>query len=307
MIGNILVFHGENEYEIENNIKKNQLDYEIKEIDDSTDFIDLINLLNTPALFNDLSLYVMRNENVLNDDKNLSLLEEYLNNPSPFARAIIAVNKKVDSRKKAVKFFKSKGLLFEFSFKKGRELQKWIKEYIWSKGYAVDDEGMEYLIEVVGDKQDMLKSEIDKVTLFDPMDKKISIDILKVILSNNVQSNIFNLLDSIFRDKDKMIASLDNLIKSKESVPLIIFMLIKELRTLARAKWFLKEKYSEDKIISLLEVHPFYGKKKISLAKKITFADLFKYLKNFYSLEEKVKSGKGESTLFLKSTLLGIK
>ena len=34
MIENILVFYGENEYEIENNIKKNQLDYEIKEIED---------------------------------------------------------------------------------------------------------------------------------------------------------------------------------------------------------------------------------------------------------------------------------
>ena len=105
MIENILVFYGENEYEIENNIKKNQFDYEIKEIGDSADFADLINLLNTPALFNNLSLYVIRSENILNDNKNLPLLEKYLNNPSNFARAIIAVNKKIDSRKKTVRFF----------------------------------------------------------------------------------------------------------------------------------------------------------------------------------------------------------
>lgn len=114
---NILVFHGENEYEIENSIKKHKSDCEIIEITENIDFADLINLLNTQGLFNTSNLYIIRNESIFNDDKNLKYLDEYLKNPSPFSKSIIAINKKIDYRKKTVKFFKNKGTIYEYPFK----------------------------------------------------------------------------------------------------------------------------------------------------------------------------------------------
>lgn len=303
----IVIFYGENEFEIENSINKRREGFEIIEIEEGIDFADLVNCLNTPALFSGNSLYIIRNESIFKDDEHLDVLTEYLSNPSPFSKCIIAINKKIDTRKKAVKYFKEKGLLFEYGYKKGRMLEKWIKEYIWSKGYSIDNLAITYLIEVVGDKQDMLKSEIEKIFLYEPDNKKIEIELLRKILSNNVESNIFNLTGSLFKDNDKALRSLDNLIMLKEPIPLIIFMLIRELRILIRCKWLLKEKFREDKIMSTLGIHPYYGKEKLKLVRKITFSDLFKYLKSLYDLEVKIKSGKGDSVILLKATLLGIK
>ena len=307
MLHDLFVLGGENKYEIDDKIKKAKEQYDIKEINEPIDFADLINLLNTPVLFESQSLYIIRHENILNDDEHFDLLEKYLSSPSPFAKGIIAINKKIDSRKKVVKFFKEKGLFLEYGYKKGRELQKWVKEYIWSHGFKIEDQGVDYLIEVVGDNQEMLKSEIEKLFLFEPEGNRIDIELLKAILTDNAQSNIFNLLDSLFSNQDKMLQSLENLIKLKEPVSKIIFMLIREIKTILRAKWLVKEKYNDDKIINLLELHHFYGKKKIVLAKKIPFEDLICYLKRLYEVEVKLKSGKGDGIILLKSTLLKMK
>lgn len=86
MLHDLFVLGGENKYEIDDKIKKAKEQYDIKEINEPIDFADLINLLNTPVLFESQSLYIIRHENILNDDEHFDLLEKYLSSPSPLLR-----------------------------------------------------------------------------------------------------------------------------------------------------------------------------------------------------------------------------
>lgn len=304
----IVVYYGENEYELNKSIGDLAVEtgYSIKEINDGLDFLDLINILNTPALFEGNLIYKITNDIILNDDSNLEVLKEYINNPSPFSKGLI-ITKKIDLRKKTSKFFKENNLLLEFPLRKGASLRKWVKEHFWNHGYNISDDAVAYLLEVVGENQVMIENELNKLFIYEPDHKNISIRDLDILITNNVQSNIFNLLDNMFTDHGKMLKALENLFKLKEPEIKIIFMIIRDLRIILRIKWFLKEKYRDDKIASLLQIHPYVAEKKIELSRKLTFEDVFKYLKLFYEVEEKIKSGNGEGKMLLRSTLLSMK
>ncbi len=304
----IMIYFGENEYELNKSIEnlRKKTDSRIIEVNDGLDFQDLIDILNTPALFEGNLIYKITNENILNDDKNIDVLKEYINNPSPFSKGVI-IAKKIDFRKKAPKYFKEKKLLLEFSIKKGYELRKWIKEYLWHHGYNIADDAVAYIIEIVGENQIMIENEMNKIFIYEPDNKNIEIKDLEDFITNSFQSNIFNLLDNIFNERSKMLTALENLFKLKQPVSLIIYMIIRELRLILHMKWYLKEKYREEKIASLLKMNVYFAKKKIGISRKLTFAEVFKYLQLFYDLEEKIKSGEGEGKSLLKSTLLSIK
>lgn len=304
----IVVYYGENEYELNKSISDLAIEtgYSLKEINDGLDFLDLINILNTPALFEGNLIYKITNDAILNDDINLEVLKEYINNPSPFSKGLI-ITKKIDLRKKTSKFFKDNNLLLEFPLRKGANLRKWVKEHFWNNGYNISDDAVAYLLEVVGENQVMIENELNKLFIYEPDHKNITIKDLDILITNNVQSNIFNLLDNMFSDHGKMLKALENLFKLKEPEIKIIFMIIRDLRIIIRIKWFLKEKYRDDKIASLLQIHPYVAEKKIELSKKLTFEEVFKYLKLFFEVEEKIKSGNGEGKMLLRSTLLSMK
>lgn len=304
----IVIYYGENEYELNKSISELAIEtgYSLKEINDGLDFLDLINILNTPALFEGNLIYKITNDAILNDDINLEVLKEYINNPSPFSKGLI-ITKKIDLRKKTSKFFKDNNLLLEFPLRKGASLRKWVKEHFWNHGYNISDDAVAYLLEVVGENQVMIENELNKLFIYEPDHKNITIKDLDILITNNVQSNIFNLLDNMFSDHGKMLKALENLFKLKEPEIKIIFMIIRDLRIIIRIKWFLKEKYRDDKIASLLQIHPYVAEKKIELSKKLTFEEVFKYLKLFFEVEEKIKSGNGEGKMLLRSTLLSMK
>lgn len=304
----ILVYYGENEYELNKSIKKlsEETGYSLKEINDGIDFQDLIDILNTPALFEGNLIYKITNEVILNDDKNLEILKDYIKNPSPFSKGLIIV-KKIDLRKKTSKFLKENNLLVEFPLRKGASLRKWIKENFWNHGYNVSDDAVAYLLEVVGENQIMIENELEKFFIYEPDHKNIGIKDLDILITNNVQSNIFNLLDSMFSDHGKMLKALENLFKLKEPDIKIVFMIIRELRIILRTKWFLREKYSEAKIASTLDIPFYFVEKKVELSKRMSFEEIFKNLKLFYEVEEKIKSGNGDGKMLLRGTLLSMK
>lgn len=304
----ILVYYGENEYELNKSIKKlsEETGYSLKEINDGIDFQDLIDILNTPALFEGNLIYKITNEAILNDDKNLEILKDYIKNPSPFSKGLIIV-KKIDLRKKTSKFLKENNLLVEFPLRKGASLRKWIKENFWNHGYNVSDDAVAYLLEVVGENQIMIENELNKIFIYEPDHKNIGIKDLDILITNNVQSNIFNMLDSMFSDHGKMLKALENLFKLKEPEIKIVFMIIRELRIILRTKWFLREKYSEAKIASALDIPFYFVEKKVELSKRMSFEEIFKNLKLFYEVEEKIKSGNGDGKMLLRGTLLSMK
>jgi len=82
----------------------------------------------------------------------------------------------------------------EFPLRKGASLRKWVKEHFWNHGYNISDDAVAYLLEVVGENQIMIENELNRLFIYEPDHKKINIKDLDILITNNVQSNIFNFL-----------------------------------------------------------------------------------------------------------------
>ncbi|AMP20739.1 hypothetical protein AZF37_05725 [endosymbiont 'TC1' of Trimyema compressum] len=300
-------FHGENEFQINKKIHEISEKYNLTEkiMLDEMGFPEVIMNLNTPSLFEGQLLYIVRDEAILKDDEGLDVLINYINNPSPFACLVLAFPKKVDMRKKIPKYLKKEGFETVFSLMKPRELEKWIKEYFWKKGYDITEDTRYFLIEALGDDQILLESEMEKVCLYGPEEKKLTIDSLKDVIAYSIKGNVFQILDGLMeKNGSKMIQSLDALYKLKEPEVKIIFMVIREFRLMLLAKWLVERRGSKDDLIKSLKVHPFVGGRLYTRTKQFSFTVIKSYLNRLYELEEKIKTGKGDSKILLTSTLM---
>lgn len=303
----IYLFHGENEFEMNKKIatiaKENDLT--IRLLTDGMGFPEAIMNLNTPSLFEGNLLYVIKDESILKDDSAFDVLKTYIDNPSPFASLVLAFPKKIDMRKKIPKYLKKEGFETVFSLMKPRELEKWIKEYFWDKGYDITEDTRYFLIEALGDDQILLESEIEKICLYEPEDKTLKIDTIKDIITYSIKGNIFQMLDGLMeKNGSKMIQSLDALYKLKEPEVKIVFMVIREFRLLLLARWLVERGHTKDDIVKLLKVHPFVGGRLMTRARQYDFLVIKNYLNELYRLEEKIKTGKGDSKILLASTLM---
>lgn len=305
----IYLFYGENEFELKKAIKDMvcQSKANLVELEAGYSVSDLIQLLNTPSFFSDKNLYLVEDEGILNSEEDLSILDQYLNNPASFSILVLAFSKKIDQRKKLIKYFKSKQLTKEFTLKKGQSIEKWIKGFFWDKGYDIDQQSIFFLLTSVGENQMLLETELEKIILFAPSEKKLTLKDIKPIVSHHIQGNIFKLLDGMMdKNGDQLINSLENLFKLKEPEVRILFMLIREYRLTLLCKASLKEGLRQDDILKELNIHPFVGRKVIARAGKFTFKELLNSLKTLYELEEKLKTGQGQGKVLLESTLLGL-
>ena len=307
MFKSLYFFHTKNEFRMNKKIHEISEKYNLTEkiMPDGMNFPEIIMNLNTPSLFEDQLLYIVRDENILNNDEELDTLINYINNPSPFACLVLAFSKKVDMRKKIPEYLKREGFEVVFSLMKSKELEKWIKEYFWEKGYDVTEDVCYFLIEALGDDQILLENEMKKICLYGPEEKKLTIDSIKDIIAFSIKGNIFQMLDSLIeKNGSKMIQSLDALYKFKESEVKIIFMVIREFRLLLLVKWLVEKRWSKDDIIKSLKVHPFIGTRLYMRIKQFSFIAIKNYLTLLYELEEKIKAGKGDLKILLTSTLM---
>lgn len=300
-------FYVENEFQINKKINEISKKYNLikKNMSDGMGFQEVVMNLKTPSLFEDKSLYIIRDETILEDDKGLDILINYINNPSPFACLVLAFHKKVDMRKKIPKYLRKEGFEIVLSLTKPKNLEKWISGYLLENGYDITEDTCYFLIEAIGDNQILLENEMKKICLYCPEEKKLTIDSVKDVIACNIKGNIFQMLDGLMeKNGNKMMQSLDVLYNLKESEIKIIFIVIREFRLLLLAKWLVERKRSKDDLVKFFKVHPFIGKRLHTRTKQFSFAVIKNYLNLLYEIEEKIKTGKGDFKILLTSTLI---
>ena len=180
-----------------------------------------------------------------------------------------------------------------------------LKSICGERGYDITEDTRYFLIEALGDDQILLESEMEKICLYEPEEKTLTINSVKDIITYSIKGNIFQMLDGLMeKNGSKMIQSLDALYKLKEPEVKIVFMVIREFRLLLLAKWLVERKATKDDLVKTLKVHPFVGGRLMMRVKQFSYPVIKNYLNRLYELEEKIKTGKGDSKILLISTLM---
>ncbi len=257
-------------------------------------------------MFGDKKLIIVNNSSFLSDKDNIEILEKYLLNPNINNFLIFILNEeKINDKNNIIKIIREKCQLLEFNKIKGRELDKYIKNEFEKEDYAIDNESVRIIIELLSEDLSLIKNEIIKLKLYKIEEKEINVNDVKNVVSRLPEDNIFELVNAVVnRDKKTSFNIYKDLINRKEDEIKILGALASQIRLIYQVKALLESGYKKDEIASSLSIHPYRVQLAIVSSAKFTGENLLNLLYTLSEIDFNIKSGKIDKTQALESFFL---
>lgn len=156
---------------------------------------EIINAVRSISLFDPSKIVIIKN---LSQSKDSIERVEMIVGQTAEQNHVIIVDKLLDKRTRAYKFLKSETTLYECNELRERELVQWLIGEARSRGCELTPDSAQYLVARAGTNQQLLSSELRKLTL---VSDKITKDTIDIHVEANPQSKIFDMLDALFQKK----------------------------------------------------------------------------------------------------------
>lgn len=265
----------------------------------------LIPYIESPPLFGN-QLIVVRHAQDLKDQgipKKLDLLFKKLINT-----CIVFMANSEEEKPKKISFSKyiPSESIVEFTKLRSDALRKWIKEKIQEKGKIADEESVYLLSSIYSENIGILMNEIEKICIFIGDRKEITIEDLKKVLSPQ-EVAFYTFLDALMR-RDFLLAysGVDTLWNEGVYPPVILEIIIKQIRQLLRINALFKDGHSVEEIREKLNLHPFVVKKSLDALTKYTAAELLDIYFLLRQVDMEFKTSSKDPKILLEKVLLKI-
>lgn len=323
-INKVYLFYGEEDYLIDNTVKyiKNKnigknLEYLNYTLLDSDDIVmdDIYNACETlpfmsekkMVVVKDLGIFASKKKDDKNDeDKNINkddfgeMLSDYILTLEEYVILVFVERiNKIDSRKKLVKNIKKVGSVLEFKKLRGKELDNCVEKFFIERNKKISRANISYFIqnssylEYNANKTLYdLENEIIKLCNYSGDKQEITKDDIDRVSSRFLQNNVFKLLDGIInKNATEALKVFNEMILSNQPIPVILHMIIRQLRLMMMMILMRQKGYNNSKIMSKLGIKE-YEFKKISLqCRHYTINEIEENLKKCLSVDKNIKNG----------------
>lgn len=268
---------------------------------------DLIIEAGYISLIDDQKYIIVRNSsfftNVKVSEKELKLLESYLDSPNPQTTIIFTSTKNADERKKITKVIKNKYKFLNIPKLKDYELHKKIDQIAASRGYKLSGESIDYIIKSSLSNYDIIYNELEKIFVYYDKEKNIRDEDVKALVSNNIEDNIFKLVNAIIDKNYSLMFKLYNDFKTIKEEPIaVISLLAREYRNML----IIKSNKNESNLLSVLKLQNWQYEKCIKQSYNYSIDDLKNQLKSLYNLDLNIKSGRVDKYTGLELFMLNL-
>lgn len=286
----LILIEGENPVLIQKEIDKiiNKLtNYELIKYDlNEIEFNKIIEDLDTYDMFLKQKVIIGYNPLFLvekTDFKEDKLLK-YINNPSD--NILILVVNKLNNRLKLVTEIKK---VFKIITIKNMDYNTFIENNL--EDYKMDKSTIQYFLNKVGQNYNIIESELEKLKLYKVDKKIITKEDIDLVSNRNIESSIFDLIDSIVKkDKKKVYELYEHFLSSGTEIIQIMIMLANQIRLIYNVK--VLNRLSDSEISNLLEVHEYPVKLARNKGYNYSKKELLNMLYNLAILDEDIKSNK---------------
>ena len=311
-MNNIYLIYGDEDYFIDKEIKKikeKYKDYDLINYDMlETNISSAIEDASMISLFSSNKLIICNNCIFLTGSKcdidhDIDSLLKYIEIDSDCILVLVVNSESLDNRKKIVKELNKCNVVKCLKLK-DYELNNFIKNYCKDNGYTIDNNALNLFLNKLTDNLYILSSELDKLFIY-KNDKNITKSDIELVTSKVINTNIFDLINSIVeKNIDKSLELYDDLLIINEEEIKLIVTLANQFRLIYQVKTMYKSGFSELDISKKLEVHPY----RIKLANNINISldDCLLYLKKLSVLDEDIKSGKIDKKVGFEKFILGL-
>ncbi len=337
MSGNIYLFYGEEDYLMDEEIKKltgtNALNVEF--LDGVREPMDVIinSIASVPLLLGDKVVVITdpwflkaqrargarseeeEKEEGEEGDGRRELRDEIdqlipvLETLSGGVKVIFVVHGKADRRKKLYKVIEKLGEVREFKpFAEWEQekLEAWIMKRVNASGKKIGGGAAETLMEISGRGLRALSSEIDKLVTY--VGERSSIEEADVReLASSGEMSAFSLSGAV-RDRDvhASLEALTRLLKDNEEPVSLIGLLASQFRMLLQVKSLKEQGLSDPQIASRLGANIYFVKRSSEKTHHYTLSELERNLKLLHAADLRIKTGAGSPPSILEMAVIEI-
>lgn len=240
------------------------------------------------------------------NDSDRDYLIRYLNNNNSNDRYIILIAGKVDGRSKDYKIFKDKFKIIDLlQVDNGKDIYKYVEDYIKDRGYKIDKYNLDYLVELLGNDINNINNEIDKILLYLNDDQVISREVIDKLVSDNIDNIMYEFTNAVLdRDYEKISKMYNDFKMGNVGYDYLIGSLGNALRGALVIKILYNQGNSNNEIAKFIGKKEFYVKKMIERLYNYTVDDLCMMIDKLGIIDREYKSGKSNIDM-LELYLLG--
>lgn len=222
-------------------------------------------------------------------------LESYLKNPNDKCSLIFTSYEMPDKRKKSYKLFLEKGHVIVMDPLNKKDLTYKCMDLLKSRGYEIDYESANYIVENSYVNYDIMTNELEKIYTLLPK-KRLIIDDLRDVISISITNTSYDFINAIInRDLKKAIVSSQNFERLKIEPAMIIIMLAKEFQIMN----LLKGEMSKKEIQNMFHKEDWQMKNYLMNADKYTKKEIKKVIVKLADYDYQLKSGLLDKSVIL--------
>jgi DNA polymerase III delta subunit len=281
----MIVLTGDNEYlikkrlsELVEDFQKKNGNFSIERIDSKKiDFEDLMSNLQSVSLLSPNRMFILDRPGAYE-----SWAEDFneLIKTIPSTTTVVVLEPKIDKRLKYFKDLRKVDQFESYDVLYGAQLSKWIVDYVAKQKATIDFVDANYLIEIVGNDQNRLVNELDKLIAYDVKITRSNIDLL---VEPSLNTTAFKLLDVAFSGEYQQVSKIFNqLIVDKTAIAQIIGAIAWQLQLFAIIKS--APNLSPSQIAQKAGVSLFVIEKSSRAISKYSYSDLASYSRKLVSL-----------------------
>ena len=273
-----------------------------------TSVFGILDSVATVGLFaNDRVVAVMNAESLSagSGSPPLTALERYLEEPNPSVTLIFSL-KSAHKGKQPFKSLLARAQVVQCDRLKGADLQKWVSNYIASRGYRFAGNTLGQALLLLGNDLMMIKNALDKLMLYCGERSLIEISDVEQTLGNMREHAVWELTAAIgARNKLEALQNLSHLLNEGKHPLQIISALQFQFRQLITVKSLLLKKRTIPEIVKEAGIR-FYAERIIKQAKSFSTPELVQAYDSLFTMENSIKSAGIDERFLLEKNIIEI-
>lgn len=218
---------------------------------------------------------------------------------------VLCTSVNIDKRNKVVKAITRRGILVEFPYLKGRQLEKWIVQRGNELGLEWERGALSYLIGRTGQGLERLEMELQKLAAYSQGAGCITQREIDSLVPESRESRVFALTDAVLaKNHERALHVLAGLLAQGETPIGLVGLLAYQVRTVALAKAALEQGTTPQDIAGTLKVHPFVAQKAVAQSRRFSWDELYNLIKQLAVADLKLKSTSLSTQLVLEEVIL---
>jgi len=226
---------------------------------DSNNFAEVLDFTAAFPFGSEKKLIIVKQFEKIKDKKPLI---KYAKSPVDFSILVLVHDGSIPNLDaEPYKTLSNQNYIFEAKELKGKNLLKWLMNYIGKKGKSITEENALMLIDISDDNRSMLENQLEKIFTFMSKDKEITFNHIRALSTNLKQHTIFDLQNAIGKkEKDNAISIAFNLLDNGSELVFIVAMLTRYFTGVARVGELTKMNVAIPQAARIVGTHQFYYK-----------------------------------------------